>query len=70
VWPQEATHGARVVRQAPDGSRFRRPPFLRYLVLNDSRNDVISNAHLSAEYVGDASDQRMKRASIREVTWK
>ncbi len=60
----------RVVRQAPDGIRFRRPPFLRYLVLNDSRNDVISTAHLSAEYVGDASDQRMKRASIREVTWK
>jgi len=67
VCPHEAPHRAR----SATGTRrqsLSEAPFLRYLVLNDSRNDVISTAHLSAEYVGDASDQRMKRASIREVT--
>ena len=49
---------------------FWRPRFLRYLALNDSRKDVISNARPSAEYVGDASDQHKKREAIRAVTWK
>ena len=62
----DSTPLPRGAARCPEGTRAR----LRYLALNEPGNDVISNAHLSAEYVGDASDQRMKRATIREVTWK
>ena len=39
---------------------------MRYRALDDSRDDVISNARLSAEYV-DASHQRKKRQAARGV---